>query len=112
MPEPGAGFLRHLDAVTGITQKNRIYRLGFEVLQLHGVVVLITAESQDHALARFDVDRFAICSAVSPITEPCVHHQFFRRRGDMFDLTPVDIVGDHFEKPRAAAQSLGPGEFR
>ena len=60
MPEPGAGLLRHLDAVAGVAEIDRIDRLGFEILQLHGVVVFVAAASEDHAFAGFDAHRLAV----------------------------------------------------
>ena len=60
VPKSGAGFLRHLDAVAGVAEVNRIDRLRFEVLQLHRVVVFITAAGEDHAFLRFDAHRLAV----------------------------------------------------
>src|SRR5438094_420325 len=52
VPKSRAGFLRHLQTVAGVTEINRINRLCFEVFQFHGVVVLVAAAGEDHALVR------------------------------------------------------------
>ena len=57
MPKSRTGFLRHLQTVAGVTEINRINRLCFEVLQFHGVVVLVAAAGEDHALVRFYAQR-------------------------------------------------------
>ncbi len=57
---PAPAFCAIFTTVAGIAEIDRVNRLRFEVLQLHGVVVLIAAAGKDHALVRFDPHRLAV----------------------------------------------------
>src|SRR5215510_11711625 len=112
MPEPSAGFLRHLDAVACVAEIDGINWLCFEVLQLHGVVVLISTAGEDHAFLCFDANFFSRSFRDEPKNLAVARDQFLRGgREHHFHLANIDVVIDNFEKPSTAAKALGPRKF-